>query len=497
MKRNVFQLFGVLLLCGGVLLSTSCNNDDDIVIDPGEGGINVANGWYLAAAGQDPIAARALASESVAADDFQSQERSGFYGGYMYLSAGTYQIVQVTDKEVVKTIGGSASAESDTDSGCDFSDYTLATTAEGGDAIAVANDGLYRVTYDQMSNEMMMHQIQTASLIGSALPNGWGGDTPLEASIDASGASFTAKDVVMRLGEYKIRFNCRWVVDRRIDPTVGLSDPANGYVIFTNFGGSPDNLLPGNDGANMPISAPGSGQPYEEGTYDIDLSWEPGKGFTLTITRTGDAPVLTFDPNDYKLGVIGDATANAWDADRNMYYKGIVNDAHTWFGVVTFAGTGEFKIRANDDWNFNLGGSLAADGSVGTMDLGGANIPTPGEGAYYLTISTPDEGITWNASMVNAGWSLIGEGSPSMGWDADTPLNADGFDSGVTTYSYTGDFTTGDWKFRAGNAWDYNLGGDLTALAADGANLSVPAAGTYTVTLSYDGENYTATADPQ
>ncbi len=164
---------------------------------------------------------------------------------------------------------------------------------------------------------------------------------------------------------------------------------------------------------------------------------------------------------------------------------------------MTFAETGEFMLRTNDSWDYNLGGALAADGSAATLDLGGANIATPGAGAYYLTITTADEGITWNATMVSGGWSLIGEGSPSMGWDMDTPLNADGFDAGVTTYSYTGDFTEGDWKFRAGGAWDYNLGGDLTGLSADGANLSLPAAGTYTITLSYDGQTYSATADPQ
>ncbi|MGA1583039.1 MAG: SusF/SusE family outer membrane protein [Saprospiraceae bacterium] len=496
MRRTLIEKLGVLLLFGGLLVLGSCKEDDDIVIDPGEGGINVGNGWYLAATGADPASTAILAAETVEDDGFTSQARSGFFGGYIYLSAGSYNLVQVTDREVVTTVGGTASEEMDSGSGCDYNTYTVVTTAEGGPAISVGANGLYRVTYDQMTNEMIMYQIEAPSLIGSATENGWGADTPLPGSADASGGSWTASGLVMRQGEFKVRFNCRWNLDRRVDPNLGF-DPANGYQFFTNFGGTPENLLTGNDGANMQISAPGSGGPLEEGTFDAELNWDPRNGFSLTMTRTGDAPVVTFDPNDFQFGVIGDATANGWDADRNLYYKGVINGAHTWLGVVTFAETGEFKLRTNDSWDYNLGGALAADGSAATLDLGGANIATPGAGAYYLTITTADEGITWNATMVSGGWSLIGEGSPSMGWDMDTPLNADGFDAGVTTYSYTGDFTEGDWKFRAGGAWDYNLGGDLTGLSADGANLSLPAAGTYTITLSYDGQTYSATADPQ
>ena len=64
---------------------------------------------------------------------------------------------------------------------------------------------------------------------------------------------------------------------------------------------------------------------------------------------------------------------------------------------------------------------------------------------------------------------------------------------GNSTYTVTGDFGTGGWKFRAGQDWPLNLGGDLTFLNVDGDNIVLSAAGTYTATLSFNGETFSAT----
>lgn len=505
MKNNFLKFFGILFLFGGLMFMTSCSDDDGVVIDPGSG-LNVSNGWYLAISGEDPMANGGLAAEVVEDEGFGSKERSGFVAGYIYLSAGDYQLVQVAEvdgeRQVVTTIGGTAATESDMASGCDYNDYTVVTAAEDGPAITVANAGLYRVTYDVMRSEMILYQIQQASLIGGATPNGWGEDTPLTGSVDADGATWTLNDVVMRAGEYKVRFNCRWNLDRRIDPNAAMPfEDANGYMFFTNFGKSPDDLETG--GANMIIDAPGSGGSYEEGTYDVELSWDPRDGFALNKTRTGDAPVLTFDPADYVFGVIGSAAAEGWDGDRKMFYKGIVDGAHAWYGVFTFTdamGDEVFKLRTNELWDFNLGGTLAADGMETTLEIGGVgnDFASPGSGAYYIELKTADEGDTWTATMYDAGWGVIGQGSPSMGWDTDTPMTAEGFDAGISTYTVTGDFTTDEWKIRAGGMWDYSLGGSIDALEEDvPGNLTLPEAGTYKITLTYDGETYSAEAEKQ
>jgi len=464
---------------------SSCG-DDEPIIDTGGDGINVGDGLYLAAAGADPSSTAGLTAEVVGAPDFGFQDRDGYNAGYMWLDAGTYNVVQIVNKEVTATIGGTLSAEDDGTMNCDGSDgnnYMRVETSVGGPGFAVANSGLYKVAHDASRNELIMYQINGAGLIGAATPGGWGGDTPMTGSVTADGASFLIEDVVLRSGQMKLRFNCRWDIKRLIDPNGGL-DASNGYEMFTNFGGTVADLMPG--GANMEVA--------EDGLYTMTLDWDPRDGWSATQVRTGDAPVLTFDPTNFNWGVIGDATAGSWETDRDMLYKDGGNGVHNWFGVVTLADGGAFKFRINDTWDdLDLGGALAPDGVAATLEASGANIATPGAGDYYVTLSTNDDGTTWTATMSEFGWSIIGEGGPAASWETDTDMVAEGFDAGVTTYTYTGDFTTGERKFRAGHSWDLNLGGSASALTLDGGNISVGMAGTYTVTMTFDGSNYAAT----
>ena len=494
MKQSLLKSIALCFIMGSLVMMTACSDDDDPDIDTGGGGILVSDGLYVSAVGSDPSSTAALNAETVEDDGFASQDRSGFVGGYMWLDAGDYQVVQVTNKEITSTIGSSASETvTDMGSACDLNDYQVFTTAEGGSAINVATSGLYRVTHDQTLSELVVYPIASPGLIGDATPNGWSDDTPLaEVSRDAMGATWEQEGVVLREGQWKIRFNCRWSIDRRIDPNAGF-DMANGYQLFTNFGGSATDLLPGNDGANI--------EQTMSGTYTVTVNWDPRAGWSVNLLRTGDAPTLTFDPNDYKFAVIGDATANGWDdapgKDRDLLYK-FDRDTHWWGGVITMADMGAFKLRTNDSWDFNLGNpALTLDGGPVAMDKGGDNIPTPGAGAYYVKVYTGDEGDTWYAEARSAGWGLIGEGSPSGNWDNDTFLTSEGFDMGVSTFTHTGDFGTGPWKFRAGGEWTINIGENLSPLIQDGGNIMLGEAGTYKITLTYNGADYTATAEKQ
>lgn len=481
------RLSVVFALCA-MMFIVSCDKDEP-TIDPGDG-LNLSDGLYLQMGENDPSSLTRLKSENVSADDFMTQERTGYTAGSMYLEAGDYKLVEVVAKEIVSTKGGAMETIMDESSSCDHNTYFVVSTDDNGAAFSIPDAGLYRVAHDQQRSEITFHKIVDASILGDATEGGWGADTPLTGSVSSDGGSWSAEGVILRSGQWKIRYNCRWVIDRRDDPNKPLNDASNGYEIFTNFGGTISELVPG--GSNIVQD--------EDGEYTITVSWDPRDGWSVDVERTGDAPVINFNPNDYRMAVIGDATNGAdidgdgtpdgWQSDRNLFHAE-ASGTHYWRGVVTFRSEGEWKLRANDDWNFNLGGELP------TLTPGASNLVTPGEGAYYIVLSTADEGDTWNVTVEPMGWGLIGEGSPAMGWNdgQDVPLVAQGNVEGTSTYTYTGDFTTGGWKFRAAGSWDHNIGGDLSFLTTDGSNIELAAAGTYTVTLSFNGETYSATVE--
>lgn len=463
-------------------MMVSCGDDDDPVI----GGEGIQNGTFLTIAGEDPLSSTILSSEVVEAEGFGSQERSGFVGGYMWLEAGSYQVVTRANGAVTGTIGGTlAAVEDGASSDCGHNRIMVVTTEVDGPAWTLGESGFYRVTHDQMVGEMVLYRIMDASVIGPATPGGWAGDTPftLVDDMDADGFTWEITDLTLRPGEWKVRFNCNWGINRRINPDEMLIN-SNGYQLFTNFGGAANDLQTGGANINLPMG--------EDGIYTLRLEWTPRNGFFFESEKTQALDPLTFNSNDFKMAVVGSATADdTWTNDRNLFHSEDPAGVHNWYGVVTLRGEGEYKFRANDAWDFSLGGDL---GDLKSENAG--NIATPGEGAWYFELTTADQGETWSATVNNLAWSVIGEGSPSGSWDMDTVMESNGFDAdGNASYSVTGDFTTGPWKFRAGRDWKCNFGGDMSFLTFNSSdNITLGSDGTYTVTLNFDGEVYSATA---
>jgi hypothetical protein len=54
-----------------------------------------------------------------------------------------------------------------------------------------------------------------------------------------------------------------------------------------------------------------------------------------------------------------------------------------------------------------------------------------------------------------------------------------------------------EWKFRANDGWDINLGGSLSNLTQGGDNIVCSEAGTFTITLDLSSLPYTATVVKQ
>ncbi len=112
------------------------------------------------------------------------------------------------------------------------------------------------------------------------------------------------------------------------------------------------------------------------------LSTDGGAG-NLTVAEPGlywlhvNLAALTYEATLVKtIGLIGDATPNGWGASTALTPSA---DNLVWTGEVTF-GAGEFKFRANNEWTINLGGSMD------DLQQDGANIGTPGEGTYTVTL---------------------------------------------------------------------------------------------------------------
>lgn len=443
------------------------NNDEDPIS-------SVANGMYVVGS----------ASSGTAVVDFQMgagvvgnvdgvSTRSGMFSSFFFLAEGSFQFIQYTDGDSV--IFGGVLSEVALPDNADINYYT-GTLSPDGDAITTpAAAGLYHIVVDRTSNTIVMVPVTYWEIIGPASAGGWGSGTQIPLK-EASAESVVFELTGELLGthdadqSFKYRYNSNWDI---------AFDDVDGFNVFTNFGFTDGAFLIG--GANLTLDEPG--------TYTINLTFSGGTP-EITLTKTGDADAPTFDAANFKWGVLGNATAGGWDSDRDLFYKGQDDNlGHYWAGIVYLIaddGEGdaeEFKFRTNDVWDFNAGGTIGEEAA--DLAVGGANFAAPAEsGAYYIVISTADEGTTWKGSMVASSWAVIGEGSPAMGWEEDTDMTANGFAEGVTTYTITGAFTDGEWKFRANDDWAINVGGDLAALSLDGANITLSEGGEYTVTLS-------------
>ncbi|MFK7809785.1 MAG: SusF/SusE family outer membrane protein [Saprospiraceae bacterium] len=392
-KSLTYRLSMLLAVCA--LMLTSCGSDDDVVIDDVDG-ISVGDGLYMSKTDVDPVASQILTSELVEAADFGSQSRAGFVAGHMFLEAGDYNMYQITAKEITATFGGTTETITADADGCGNNDFILITAVADGPAITVPTAGLYKVSYDNLTGEALLYRIDQPNMIGSATPGGWGSDTSFPvANATATGATWTATDIELREGEMKLRFNCRWTINRRT--TDDNFDEGNGYQMFTNFGGSTDNLAIG--GANIPIDE------ASEGIYTVEVKWTPEDQWEMNLTKTGDVTAITFVPDDNQWGIIGDATPTGWDSDTDFNYEGVDAGTYTWklASIALTDGGTSFKMRANDAWDkeLNWGNLTFAGDAAGNFSNGGAdtNIYVDVAGNYEITLVTSDEGETYTATI--------------------------------------------------------------------------------------------------
>jgi hypothetical protein len=144
---------------------------------------------------------------------------------------------------------------------------------------------------------------------------------------------------------------------------------------------------------------------------------------------------------------------------------------------------GEFKFTNAADWNHTNYG-FAEEGKLST-DGGAGNINAGANGLYWCQVNTTE--LTYSLYLAET-LGVIGDATPGA-WDNSTALTPS-----ADFLVWTGDVefkAGGEWKLRANNAWDVNLGGDMNNLSKDGSNIATPGEGVYTVTLDLSKLPYT------
>ena len=197
-------------------------------------------------------------------------------------------------------------------------------------------------------------------------------------------------------------------------------------------------------------------------------------------------PYTTEAPKLYVPGSYAEASGYP----KNWEPKDSPQLATSGYGKVDFEGYIYFK-NANDKFKFTdkpswgKPGEYGAGATANTLSGEGSDIEIPAAGYYRIEADT--EKLTYKATL--ASWSVTGSGT-LLGW----PSGPDGtagqdydmtYDPTTKVWSVTLDLTAAEIKFRANDAWNLNLGDDGAngSLEYGGANLTVPSAGNYTITL--------------
>lgn len=172
--------------------------------------------------------------------------------------------------------------------------------------------------------------------------------------------------------------------------------------------------------------------------------------------------------------------SNGWDQAASQILTS--NDYINYTGYVYLA-VGGFKFTSEPNWEGINFGYANSEGKLSTAGDAG-NLPVEADGLYWASVNVSN--LTYSLTPIET-IGVVGDATPG-GWDASTPLTPS--DDYLT---WSGDITfsaTGEFKFRANNGWDQNLGGTYDDLVQDGSNIPTPGAGVYSVTLDLSSVPY-------
>lgn len=252
--------------------------------------------------------------------------------------------------------------------------------------------------------------------------------------------------------------------------------------------------------------------PYSPEDVDIRIKASLGTAGELVsysnVIKVTLTPFTNDLPKSFLIGNFLEASGygNNWSPAETL--PGIASSG---FGKTDFEGyvymnvpNPEFKVLPT---NASFTGDFGDDGTFsGTLiQEGESNITLSSPGYYRVQANTgaisaanPD-GLKYSVTPTT--WGIIGAATP-LGWDASTQLT---YNPTSKKWQATVVMTAGEFKFRANNEWNINIGGfDATKpyggedMSYDGSNLSNATAGSYLVELDLSNPRaykYTLTAN--
>jgi hypothetical protein len=284
-------------------------------------------------------------------------------------------------------------------------------------------------------------------LVGSATAGGWNNPVPVPSQ------QFTRIDSVTYEGEFYMKGGQQFLCL----PVNG--DWSNKYSVKDN---NATGLNKGGDfGFNLSDNFPG---PDKTGIYKLRMDFQAGK-FTVTLLQEIG---LLYVPGDYQ-GWTPASAPQLGSPKKDGVHEGYVS--------VKEGGSYEFKIAAQPDWS----GTVFGDGGAGKLSTSGGNLKFPGAGFFRINANTKDE----TYSITKTTWAIIGS---LTGWSSDISMT-------LTNGVWEGTATVGgreEFKFRANSDWGINMGDDNAdnSLEYGGANIVLPGAGTYKISLDLTNPGY-------
>lgn len=238
--------------------------------------------------------------------------------------------------------------------------------------------------------------------------------------------------------------------------------------------------------------------------WGVDAEAKAGAEKGALVGNTPDTPCVAgeftvTEPSPYMLSVnLYDRTYEWSIALVNIYCSGSHNknnpkkavpmgtaDYQNYFAYINLTGSYRFLGQPSNNglmWGYDEG---SKDANI--LVLGG-NAAFPAVKAFCLVEANIVK-LTTKVTEVTS-YAIIGNATPG-GWDAETPMT---MVAGSNGYQWEMDvtLTAGEFKFRANNGWDVNLGGDLGNLIPGGDNI-VATPGNYHILLDLGAYPVTAT----